>query len=92
MSFKDREYQQAWADSEELFSVDTGDWRAERPVVKASKCCHCGACYLFCPTGSIKDIGNHFEADLTYCKGCGICARECPVNAIRMLAEVRNEE
>jgi len=91
MRLEDKECLQVWADSKELFTIASGDWRAVRPMVKVSKCCHCGTCYLFCPTGSIRDAGKYFEADLSYCKGCGICARECPVSAITMVAEVRSE-
>ncbi|MDY6972071.1 MAG: 4Fe-4S binding protein, partial [Thermodesulfobacteriota bacterium] len=58
-------------------------------VIKFPKCCQCGWCYLYCPTGSIA-ITEHerFTIDLTYCKGCGICASVCPVDAIMMVEEV----
>jgi pyruvate ferredoxin oxidoreductase delta subunit len=35
----------------------------------------------------MKDKGDHYEADLAYCKGCGICAVECPRDAIAMVPE-----
>lgn len=81
-------YEGEWGDSTELFVVDTGDWKSERPLVKTNKCCSCGTCYLFCPTGCIKDMGTYFAAALEYCKGCGICARLCPVDAITMVRDV----
>ena len=33
------------------------------------------------------DKGDHFEANLEFCKGCGICAKECPRKAITMVPE-----
>ncbi len=80
------EYEGAWAHGDRLFIVETGDWKSEQPLVKRSKCSQCGTCYLFCPTGCIKDVGTRFAIDLDYCKGCGICARLCPVGAIKMEA------
>ena len=81
------EYESPWASPEELHIIDTGDWRYQRPVAKADKCCRCGTCYIFCPAGCITYTGTHFGADLNYCKGCGICAELCPVNAIIMVRE-----
>ena len=76
-----------WAVGPELLTLDVGDWKDNRPVVKRGKCCYCGTCYLFCPTGCIEDRGTFFEADLNFCKGCGICAKECPAWAITMVRE-----
>lgn len=81
-------YEAPWASPDELHILPTGDWRYQRPVAKASKCCHCATCYIFCSLGCIRDMGTHFEANLDYCKGCGVCARLCPVNAIAMVREV----
>ena len=67
--------------------MPTGSWRYQRPVTKVNKCCQCGWCYLWCPTGSIEDNGSHFAADLTYCKGCGLCASVCPNDAIMLVRE-----
>ena len=80
-------YEAPWASPEDLLCLDTGDWRYQRPVVKAAKCSHCGTCYLFCSTGCVKDMGTHFAADLDYCKGCAVCARVCPMSAIAMVRE-----
>lgn len=76
-----------WADPEQLHSVKTGEWRYQRPITKVGKCCQCGTCYLFCPTGCITNRGDHFAADLEYCKGCGLCAKLCPVSAIMVVRE-----
>lgn len=76
-----------WAVGPELLTLDVGDWKAQHPVVNRSKCCHCGTCYLFCPTGCIEDKEAYFEADLNFCKGCGVCAAECPATAIAMVRE-----
>ncbi len=80
-------YEGPWASSEDLFVLDTGSWRYQRPVVRVSKCTKCGTCYLFCAAGCMRDAGTHFAADLDYCKGCAVCARLCPVNAIAMVKE-----
>ncbi len=81
------EYEGPWARFDNALKLPTGTWRYQRPVTKADKCCHCGWCDLFCPSGSMEDKGSHFAADLDYCKGCGICAKICPVNAIIMIPE-----
>lgn len=81
-------YEAPWASPEKIFSLNTGDWRYQRPVAKASKCSQCGTCYLFCPLGCIKNMGTHFMANLDYCKGCGVCAKVCPATAITMAREV----
>ncbi len=80
-------YEGPWAEPTPLFVYPTGEWRNQRPIIKSGKCHHCGLCYLLCPTGSIKDTGTYFTANLDYCKGCGICAKECPVSAIMMVRE-----
>ncbi len=84
MKFKTK-YEGPWADASDMLVLPVGEWKSQKPVVKGSKCCHCGTCYLFCPTGCIEDKGRYFEANLDYCKGCGICARECPVKAISLV-------
>lgn len=71
----------------QIMVVPVAEWRHQRPVTKKEKCCQCGWCYLYCPTGCIENKGNYFAADLNYCKGCGICARECPKKAIMMVEE-----
>ncbi|MFC1980319.1 4Fe-4S binding protein [Chloroflexota bacterium] len=77
-----------WADpSEKMYIINTGEWRYQRPVTKASKCRQCGWCYIFCPTQCIREKGTSFTANLDYCKGCGVCAQICPANAIMMVRE-----
>lgn len=80
-------YEGPWAEESNLLVLPVGEWRVQKPVVKRNKCCHCGTCYFFCPTGSIEDKETYFEANLDYCKGCGICATECPVTAIALVRE-----
>jgi len=65
----------------------TGNWRTQRPIINVEKCCRCGWCYLYCPTGCVEEKDAYFAVNLDYCKGCAICARECSVNAIEMVAE-----
>ncbi|MFH1488807.1 MAG: 4Fe-4S binding protein [Pseudomonadota bacterium] len=67
--------------------LKTGDWRAERPVVRREKCVKCATCWVYCPTQCIVEKPTCFEADLEICKGCGICAQECPHGAIMMFEE-----
>ncbi len=86
MEFK-LKYPGCYVDSDKLFALPVGTWREQRPVIELSKCCQCGWCYLFCPTGCIVEKRSYFEIDLNYCKGCSICASVCPVNAIKMLRE-----
>lgn len=80
-------YEGPWSEGSDLLVLPVGEWKVQRPLVKEPKCCHCGTCYLFCPTGCIEDKGTYFEANLDYCKGCGLCAIECPVTAINMVRE-----
>ena len=67
-------YEGPWSEGSDLLVLPVGEWKVQRPLVKEPKCCHCGTCYLFCPTGCIEDKGTYFEANLDYCKGCGLCA------------------
>jgi 2-oxoacid:acceptor oxidoreductase delta subunit (pyruvate/2-ketoisovalerate family) len=81
-------YESAWSDADQLLLfLDTGSWRTIRPVVDADLCTYCGQCTLYCPPQCMIDKGDHFEANLAYCKGCGICAKECPRKAIKMVPE-----
>ena len=78
----------AWSFADEKFlCLDTGSWRTERPVLDKEKCNYCGLCALYCPPQCMLDKGNHYEANLAYCKGCGICVHECPRNALTMVPE-----
>ena len=86
IKFRSR-FEGSWADPKTMHILPTGEWRFQRPLTKAEKCCQCGWCYIFCPTGCIENRGTYFEANLDYCKGCSICARLCPVDAIRMVRE-----
>ncbi len=72
-----------------MYSVNTGDWRYQRPVTLPGRCRKCGVCAVFCPTGSRQEGETTFDTDLAYCKGCGICANECAATAIVMVEEVR---
>lgn len=74
---------------EELFVVNTGDWRYQRPVTDPNKCKRCSACFMYCPVGCKVELPTHFETLLDFCKGCGICAQVCPAGAIAMVEEVR---
>jgi len=88
-------YEGAWSNADELLlCLDTGSWRAERPMVDEEKCNYCGLCILYCPTQCMTNMEHHFVPNLDFCKGCGICARECPREAISMVAEgnFRDEE
>lgn len=67
--------------------LETGKWRAFRPVVKADECNRCRICFNFCPEGCIQITDKSAEINLFYCKGCMICAQECPRKAIRTEAE-----
>jgi 2-oxoacid:acceptor oxidoreductase delta subunit (pyruvate/2-ketoisovalerate family) len=81
------EFETSWATPEKMLILDTGDWRFQRPVTKIGKCCQCGWCFIFCPTGCIEEKESYFTANLDYCKGCGICAQVCPRDAIMMVRE-----
>lgn len=77
-----------WSDANQLMlKLDTGSWRTERPVLDKAKCNYCGLCALYCPPQCMKDMDDHYEANLAFCKGCGICAKECPKGAYTMVPE-----
>lgn len=86
MEFRTK-YLGTYVDADKQIEVPTGHWRFHSPITRHDKCCRCGLCCLFCPQGCRRDVENHFESDLDYCKGCGICSEECPVNAIVMVRE-----
>ena len=78
----------SWSDAKQkMLALDTGSWRTARPVLEKEKCNYCGLCALFCPPQCMRDRGDHYEVDLTFCKGCGICATECPRKALSMVSE-----
>jgi 2-oxoacid:acceptor oxidoreductase delta subunit (pyruvate/2-ketoisovalerate family) len=91
MKFK-TQYEGPRSEGTKLYVVNTGEWRFERPQTNVYKCCHCGTCYLFCPTGCVIDKGTYFAADLNYCKGCGVCVNLCPVASIKMVREDQSED
>lgn len=63
----------------------TGEWKAQKPVVDEKKCIHCLICFAYCPDNCFPVAdGKRLGPDLKYCKGCGICANICPVKAISM--------
>jgi pyruvate ferredoxin oxidoreductase delta subunit len=69
-------------------NYQSGDWRAQRPILDREKCDKCGLCWLYCPDAAIKPLyDGYYEIDLYYCKGCGICAKECRRGAIKMILE-----
>ena len=82
-------YQGPWIDIDAGSKLDLKvcEWRFQKPEVKTDKCCHCGTCAIFCPTGCVNSHETCFGADLVYCKGCGICARVCPTSAVKMVLE-----
>ena len=92
MNFKSRYYRLWGAAASKWMDNKTGSWRTMRPVVNAEKCCRCGWCYLYCPSGCIVEQGDRFEPNFDYCKGCGLCAAECPVEAIEMVPERRKKK
>jgi pyruvate ferredoxin oxidoreductase delta subunit len=73
----------------DLYIVNTGEWRYQRPVICAETCTGCGICFLFCPTNSIRQSEEGYRVVLDTCKGCGICAHECHAHAIEMEIEQR---
>jgi pyruvate ferredoxin oxidoreductase delta subunit len=91
VNFKSRHYK-SWGGSASKFAdAKTGSWRTIRPVVNSEKCCRCGWCYIYCPSGCIAEQDDRFEPNFDYCKGCGLCAAECPVDAIEMVSERRRQ-
>lgn len=70
--------------------LNTGAWRAFRPVVDKDKCTNCLQCWMFCPDMSVEVQDNKMLGfDYYHCKGCGICASNCPVTAITMVVEAQ---
>ena len=69
--------------------LETGKWRAFRPVVDKAMCVKCGRCAEFCPDSCMEIGPDGAEVNLYYCKGCMICMRECPVKAISKEVEVK---
>lgn len=86
MQFRSR-FEGPWATPEEPHDIKTGGWRSQRPITKVDKCRQCGWCFIFCPSGCIKEMEGYFTPNLDYCKGCGICSRVCPAKAIRLVRE-----
>jgi len=73
-----------------LFTINTGDWRYQRPVTDPEKCSKCGLCWLHCPNQTIVEKETHYETELEFCKGCGVCAYGCLSEAISMVPEERS--
>jgi len=68
--------------------VETGTWRAIKPILNKDKCIKCLICWVYCPDNAIKRLEDDYvEINYYYCKGCGICASECPTKAIEMVEE-----
>jgi len=54
-----------------------------RVTMHKEKCKKCGACWVYCPLGIIRETEDgYFEIDHEYCRPCGVCAQECPADAI----------
>ena len=69
-------------------SVETGDWRTERPVIDFAKCKQCLLCVTVCPDMSIPITdGKRGDFNYFFCKGCGVCSNVCPFGAITMVPE-----
>lgn len=81
------EYDGPWANTANLHTLNTGEWRFQRPVIAKEKCKRCNWCSVYCPVGCIEKSGKNLEIGLHYCKGCGICERICPHDAITMIPE-----
>lgn len=68
--------------------IETGTWRAFKPIIDLSKCIKCLICWVYCPDSAIiRREDDYVEVDYYYCKGCGICAHECPMKCIKMVEE-----
>ena len=80
-------YEREWFTAGPVLGKPVMDWRYQRPMTRKEKCCNCGWCALYCPTGCIHEENGRFVRALQYCKGCGICVRECAVGAITMIPE-----
>jgi 2-oxoacid:acceptor oxidoreductase delta subunit (pyruvate/2-ketoisovalerate family) len=80
-------HERAWFKAGPVLGRPVSDWRYQRPSVRTEKCCLCGWCLLYCPTGCIRQEGGQMRRNMDFCKGCGLCAKECPVSAIFMVAE-----
>ncbi|MCF8010316.1 MAG: 4Fe-4S binding protein [Clostridiales bacterium] len=83
MESKEKEY--ITSVGEGIYSINTGDWRINEPVLDQEKCKKCGLCFLYCPVFCIEKKDDYYEINYDYCKGCGICARECKSGAIKMV-------
>ena len=71
-------------------TVETGDWRTERPVIDFAKCKQCLLCVPVCPDMSIPvEGGKRGDFNYFFCKGCGVCSNVCPFGAITMVAEAK---
>jgi pyruvate ferredoxin oxidoreductase delta subunit len=68
--------------------LNTGSWRAFRPIVDKEKCINCLQCWIFCPDMSVVVKAQKMVGfDYYHCKGCGICSSICPSDAIAMVVE-----
>ncbi|MFH1091444.1 MAG: 4Fe-4S binding protein [Pseudomonadota bacterium] len=81
------EFEGPWARTDSWMLLPVSGWRRQRPKTLVDRCSQCGWCCLYCPSGCVTQLADHFAADLNYCKGCGLCARECPAQAIVMIEE-----
>jgi len=86
MQFRGK-YENSWFKAGPVLGRPVSGWRYTKPVITLEKCNDCGWCFLYCPTGCIKEEDEHFVINLDFCKGCGICAHECPKGAIEIVDE-----
>jgi len=73
--------------------LNTGAWRAFRPIVDQEVCINCLQCWIYCPDMAVLVKDNEMVGfDYYHCKGCGVCAKVCRVDAIKMVVEAEADK